>query len=173
MLFWFFVILTIMGIAVKNMAENISAKYGYGHNNDKKSKFVEFVWLNEELLEKIGNCMLFIGLMVTMASLAIIVISQLDVDAKHARNEQRYNSLIYKTQTESIRDEFGIVNKEYIDEVQNWNEELSEYQAYSNNPWVGIFYPKRVFDGFEIINLEDIKMRDKGLDESNIKISGK
>lgn len=81
-------------------------------------------------------------------------------DGSRASNEQRYKALIYKAQTESIRDEFGIVNKEYIDEVQSWNEYVAKYQAYSNDFWIGIFYPDRQYEGLKTINLEDIKIRD-------------
>lgn len=66
---------------------------------------------------------------------------------------------MYKVQAENIRDEFGIINKEYVDEVQAWNEDVSKIQAYSNNFWIGIFFPKRAYGGLETINLEDIKIR--------------
>ena len=73
---------------------------------------------------------------------------------------QQYNALMYKAETESIRDDFGIVNKEYIDEIQSWNEELAKNRAYSSNIWIGIFYPERTVNGLNIIDLEDIKIKE-------------
>lgn len=92
--------------------------------------------------------------------LIFIIVAQTQADGLRESNEQKYNALIYKAQTEAIRDEFGIVNKEYIDEVQAWNEDLAKYQSYAHNFWIGIFYPKRAYDGFEIIDLQSIRMKD-------------
>ncbi len=49
--------------------------------------------------------------------LIFIISQQISADGKKAVNEQVYNGLVYKAQTEAIRDEFGFVNKEYVDEI--------------------------------------------------------
>lgn len=156
MIFWIFVILTVLGIAVAVATGIVSEKYGY----DSKNQFVEFIYDNDEAIAGTGIIISFVAGLVAVIMLIFIIITQTSADGLRAKNEQRYEALIYKAQTESIRDEFGIVNKEYIDEVQSWNEDVAKYQAYSNSFWIGIFYPHRAFDGFETINLEDIKMRD-------------
>lgn len=71
---------------------------------------------------------------------------------------ERYKSLMYKAETEACRDEFGIVNKDYIDEVQNWNEDLSYNKAMQRDFWVGIFVPN-IYDEFELIDLNSIKYK--------------
>lgn len=135
MIFWIFVILTVVGI----VAGAIS-RY--------------------ELISVIGWITAVISGVVAVVMLICVICCQVSVEGYRASYEQRYNALIYKAQTESIRDEFGIVNKEYIDEVQAWNEDLAKYQTYSHNFWIGIFYPKRQYEGFEFIDLESIKMRE-------------
>lgn len=135
MLFWIFVILMVVGIVVGAIS-----RY--------------------ELISGLGWLIAVISGIVAAVMLICIIGCRVSVDGYRASYEQRYKSLVYKAQTESIRDEFGIVNKEYIDEVQAWNEDLAKYQTYSRNFWIGIFYPKRQYEGFEFIDLESIKMRE-------------
>lgn len=131
MIFWVFVILTVF--------------FGF------------VIYDNDEFASRI---IAVVPGIVSVVMLVFILNAQILADGYRASNEQRYEALIYKAQTESIRDDFGIVNKEYIDEVQSWNEDIAKYQSRSNSFWIGIFYPKRVFDGFETIDLEDIKISD-------------
>lgn len=138
MIFWIFVILTVAGIVVGIV--------GYQKNCGG--------------LATTGVLTAIISGVTAAVMLILIIGIWTSVDGYRASYEQRYNALIYKSQTESIRDEFGIVNKEYIDEVQAWNEDLAKYQTYSRNFWIGIFYPKRQYEGFEFIDLESIKMRE-------------
>ncbi len=158
MIFWIFVILMVLGIAVIVGIGKISEKRSY--KEEDNTKFVNFVYDNDEPIAFTSGAVAVIGGIAILFMIVAIIINQVSADGLRAKNEQRYNALIYKAQTESIRDEFGIVNKEYIDEVQSWNEDVAKNQAYSNSFWIGIFYPDRAYDGFETINLEDIKMRE-------------
>ena len=152
MIFWIFVILTVVGIAVIAATNVIGSSSG--------NKVQEFLYYNDEPFVYIGAIVAVISGLVAVIMLIMIIVVQTPADGLRASNEQKYNALVYKAQTEAIRDEFGIVNKEYIDEVQAWNEELAKNQSYAHNFWIGIFYPKRAFDGFEIIDLQRIRMRD-------------
>lgn len=158
MIFWIFVILVIMSVAAFIIVNRISDKYNY-FEKEKNSKFVNFIYHNSSPFFYISMTTMIIGGVVAAIMLCTIIESHVMANGLRAKNEQKYNTLIYKTQTESIRDEFGIVNKSYIDEIQKWNEDLAEYQSYSNNFWIGIFYPKCVYDEFEFIDLQDIKIR--------------
>lgn len=158
MIFWIFVILTVLGIAVCVATSKIINKYDY--REEKNTKFVNFIYHNDEpICCTFGATAVISGIIIFFMLIAIIA-SQASADGTRASNEQTYNALVYKSQTEAIRDEFGIVNKEYIDEVQAWNEYLAKYQSYSHNFWIGIFYPKRAYDGFEFIDLQSIRMKD-------------
>ena len=76
-----------------------------------------------------------------------------------ASNEERYKALIYKAQSYQSRDEFGIVNKSFIDEIQDWNEDVAEGKALQHDFWVGIFYPN-IYDNFETIDINSITYRE-------------
>lgn len=145
MIFWFFVGLTFLGIGILKIQNKCIEKY------DCREK--ETITITGVVVAVLSGAIAFFML------IAIAAI-QISVDGDKAMWEQRYKALIYKSQTESIRDEFGIVNKEYIDEIQKWNEDLAKRQSYSHNIWISIFYPKRKYDGLEFIDLENIKMRD-------------
>lgn len=107
----------------------------------------------------IGKIMAILAFVIVACMLIIIVDKHITATGERAANVQRYNALIYKAQTESIRDEFGIVNKEYIDEIQAWNEEFARYQVYSQNLWISIFYPEK-YEGCALIELESIEMKE-------------
>lgn len=159
MIFWIFVILTVVCIAFIVATNKISNKYDY-REREKNTKLVDFVYYNDEPIYWTSGITAVVSGIVIFCMLIEIIVSQTQADGLRASNEQRYNALVYKSQTEAIRDEFGIVNKEYIDEVQAWNEELAENRSYAHNFWIGIFYPKRAYDGFEIIDLQSIRMKD-------------
>ena len=159
MIFWIFLILTVVCIGVIVATNKISDKYDY-HEREKNTKLVYFTYRNDEPIYWVSGATAVISGIVIICMLIGIIASNISADGLRASNEQRYNALVYKSQTEAIRDEFGIVNKEYIDEVQAWNEDLTKYQSYSHNFWIGIFYPKRAYDGFEIIDLQSIRMKD-------------
>lgn len=157
MIFLVFIILTILGIGIVVAHGKICEKYDYkGENN---TKFVSFVWNNDEPIIITGLIVAVLSGLIAFCLLFAIATVQITADGDKAVMEQRYKALVYKSQTESIRDEFGIVNKEYIDEIQEWNENLAKYQSFSHNIWISIFYPKRKYDGLEVIDLESIKMK--------------
>lgn len=135
MVFWFLAMLTVAGIGV-------GVKFDCGD------------------VGIVGTLVGIISGIFTVILLIMIISANATAGGDRASMEQRYEALIYKAHTEAIRDEFGIVNKEFVDEVQAWNEELAKYQAYSHDFWIGVFYPQRVYDGLEFIKLENIKMKE-------------
>ncbi len=156
MLFWIFVILIFLGLTLMLFAFWIGTKNRKKQSNSASSIFVE-----------VGETICYIGIwtagisgVIAALMLIFIICQQISADGKKAVNEQVYNGLIYKAQTEAIRDEFGFVNKEYVDEVQAWNQNLAKYRAYSQNFWIGIFYPERVAEGLEFIDFDNIRMKD-------------
>lgn len=157
MLFFIALFLFIISIIACIFVRYINNKYGY--DNDLKG-FKSFVWYHSEGLTYItGGLIAFFSLVLVIMT---IILSQnyISAEADKAMNQELYNSLIYKAETESIRDDFGIVNKEYIDEVQNWNTDLVGYQTITHNFWIGIFYPDW-YDEFETIDLKKIEMKEE------------
>ncbi len=95
------------------------------------------------------------------AIISIIVISVNCIGSEGVRlaYEQRYESLIYKAKTESIRDEFGVINKDYIDEIQEWNENVVKLKNWEKDFWIGIFVPN-IYGEFETIDLSEISYKE-------------
>lgn len=156
MIFWIFVILIVLAIALIVATEKASDEYSYGKDN---KKFVKFAYHNDETICFISGAIAIISGIVAVMMLIFIIIAHTSADGCKASNEQRYQALIYKAQTESIRDEFGIINKEYIDEVQNWNEDIAKCKSYQRDFWIGIFFPN-IYDDLETIDLEQINFKE-------------
>jgi len=91
-----------------------------------------------------------IGIAVVVMSLCLCV-EYSTVDANIAKNEELYKAITYKVESEACKDELGLLSKEIIDEVQEWNKDVLYYQNVQDDFWIGIFYPD-VFDGFETID---------------------
>lgn len=155
MVFWIFVILSVLGTALLVIRAIVNNLYD---EKKKYPKFVEFFYWEEDFLFPISIFTMII-LFIFVLMLIAIINAYVLADAERAAKEQQYQALVYKAQTESIRDEFGIINKEYIDEIQTWNQELAKYQSYSHNFWIGIFFPKQIYDGLEFIDWESVRMR--------------
>ena len=138
MLFWIFVIGLLAGIVLYIAS-------------GKCQKFYDYDAVGAVLIITCG-IMFFI-------MLTIIVCNNICYLGEKSAYEQRYESLIYKAKTKTIRDRFGIVNKEYIDEIQDWNEMIAKGKSLQRDFWVGIFVPN-IYDGFEVIDLDEINYRE-------------
>ena len=139
MIFWIFVIALVIGIILFALSENCSFFYS---------------------CDSFAIADIYISIIVIAIMGVIIVATHVTANGEKLANEQRYDSLIYKADTESIRDEFGIVNKEYIDEVQAWNEDVVKYKEWQRDLWIGIFIPN-IYDDFETIDLESIQFKEQ------------
>lgn len=84
----------------------------------------------------------------------VLVLPRFEDSGAKARDEQIYKSLVYKAENADIRDEFGLLNKEYLDEVQEWNSNLAKNKSMQHNFWIGIFYPQ-YSDELDFINIEN------------------
>lgn len=129
MLFWLFVILGVVGVV-------ISIKYEF-----------------EIGLSTIGAIIGFICSIAVVISLICIAVDYTTVDATIEKYNVRYETLCYKMESENIRDEFGLLNKEIIDDIQGWNEDIVFKQKIQDNFWVGIYYPN-IYNQFKAIPLK-------------------
>lgn len=137
MIFWIFVIIAVAGYI------------GYA-----------VAYLCENDMGTIFGIIAAITTGVTAILLIPIIVNNVTAIGEKTILEQRYDALTYKSQTESIRDEFGIVNKDYIDEVQEWNEDIASNQRMQRDFWLGIFIPN-IYDDFELIDLDSIQYREE------------
>lgn len=139
MIFWIFVIVTVVGVVL------LFADYYFG--------------IDSFALGASASITSVVSGIIAVIMLIIIILNNLGAQGTKLSNQQTYDSLIYKSQTESIRDEFGIVNKEYIDEVQAWNEDIAKYKNWQRDFWIGIFVPN-IYDEFETIDLRSIQYKE-------------
>lgn len=81
----------------------------------------------------------------------ILCCQYIGIDARVEKDFEIYNAIEYKVTSGACRDELGLLSKEVIDEVQNWNKYVKYYQTVQDDFWIGIFYPN-VFDQFKTID---------------------
>lgn len=113
MLFWLCLILLAVFIALSIVSGAIEDKLGYSLKYWKRAVSGLAAAIN--VVSIVASAMLGITVVIMLIAIACVNVS----GAGYATsNEQKYEALLYKARTESIRDEFGIVNKEYVDEVQ-------------------------------------------------------
>lgn len=138
----------IMAIVVGEVMNRAADRYYM--SREKATKFEEFCYQNRE----------YTFIPVSIIVLAVIILSGMTIgiiaetiqaDALKASYTETYNSLIYKMESTTCRDEFGFLNKEVIDEVTEWNETISYNKIAQDNIWVGCFIPN-IYDDFELID---------------------
>ena len=142
MLFWLFLVALIIGV-ILIIVGNVSWD----------SKKHPFLWNNDCDIESVGKVVAVISGIIVAIMIFILCGQYMSVDAYLEKNRETYKALTYKIENNSCRDEFGLLSKELIDEVQEWNQDVRYYQKIQRNFWVGIFYPN-VYDEFETIGYE-------------------
>ena len=133
MLFWLFIILFVVGIILY--------------------KVFEF-----EFLGDFGYFISIISGLAVIISLFIIIGEYTTMDSYLEKTREQYKAITYKIESDSCRDEFGLLNKEVIDEIQEWNKDVRFYQNIQDNFWLGIYYPN-VFDEFGTIDYESFEKK--------------
>ena len=145
MLFWLCLIILIIGIGLI-AAGCIDWDY-------KKNKLFDFLYDNDDTLKFIGGIATFISGFIMVIIITILCCMYIDIDARVEQSKETFDAITYKVESGACRDEFGLLNKEVIDEIQEWNESIIYNQKMQNDFWVGVFYPN-VYDQFETIDYE-------------------
>ena len=142
MLFWLFVIALVVGI--------ILIVLGYRHWDYDKHRWL---YRNDDALLETGVITVVISCILLLIMIFILICQHSSSNAILQQNKERYNALTYKVESGACRDEFGLLSKEIVDEIQEWNEDVVYRKEMQNNFWIGIFYPD-IYDGFETIDYE-------------------
>ena len=137
MIFWIFVILTVLGI----VGGIFASEYDF------------------ECLSVLGWIVGVISGIVAAIMLIVIIGTHCTADAQVELWKEQYKALTYKLESGACRDEFGLLNKEIIDEIQDWNQDAVYNKRIQKDFWMGIFYPN-VFDEFETIDYERYQSKD-------------
>lgn len=134
MVFWIFVILTI----VIFIAAYVSWK------NDNENATVNWI------LASIIPCA------VSLVMLIIIIVSATEAKSVKASYEKRYEVLTYQTEQCMYNNDNEVGKKELMNQVMSWNSDLAYYKTIQRNFMVGIFYPD-IYDDFEFIDYTNMK----------------
>lgn len=127
-----------------------------------------FALLANLLKEKYEHEELFILSIVTSSAFGVIALVLLIIiiavnvggTGRHAALKEKYKALTYKARTEEVKDEFGLLSKDYVDEVQEWNVSIASRKKLQRDFWVGIFYPN-IYDDIDTIDLSEITYRER------------
>lgn len=87
-----------------------------------------------------------------------VAIGNVSADAQEAELKETQRALKYKLESGSCRDEFGLLSKGFIDEIQEWNEDIVYYKEAQDDFWIGIFIPD-IYDDFETIDYNEFVSR--------------
>ena len=89
--------------------------------------------------------------------LFILVTNYMCSNYQEMKLTTEYESLCYKAHSLNTRDEFGILNKEYIDEIQQWNIKVKEGKYWQDHLWWGVFNPD-IYNSVDVIDLWSVEM---------------
>lgn len=133
MLFWLFVIVMVVGILLIILDAH-------------------FLYKND-LTFDIGMPMAVMGFVAVLISILIIAFSCIGLDAKVEKYNARYESLVYQYENDIYENDNDLGKKELMDDIQEWNEDLSYYKEMQYDFWLGIYYPN-IYDQFEKVELK-------------------
>ena len=133
MLFWLFVIVMVVGIFLIIL----DAHFLYKNN----------------LTFDIGMTMALVGFVAVLTSSLIILLSHIGLDAKVERSNARYESLVYQYENNIYDNDNDLGKKELMDDIQEWNEDVSYYKELQYDFWLGIYCPN-IYDQFEKVELK-------------------
>ena len=142
MLFWLFVIALVVGIGFIVIG-----------NYDWDSEKHYFLYENDYNFSIIGGWTTGISGAILVIMLVVLCSNHISINNRIDVNKELYKAIEYKVTSGACRDELGLLSKEVIDEVQEWNKDVVYYQTVQDDFWIGIFYPN-VFDQFETIDYE-------------------
>lgn len=116
-----------------------------------ENKLRKFLYQNDDIIEYSGWVTVVVSGIIMTIMIIIFACNYIGVNAQVEKAKERYNAIAYKVESGACRDEFGLLNKEVIDEIQDWNEHVTYYKNFQKDFWVGIFVPN-VYDQFETID---------------------
>ena len=135
MLFWLFVIITVVGMELLVLSDRTT-------DYDKS-----------ELELGIGSLLTIVGCVMILLSTLIMTINYIGINAKVERYHARYESLVYQYENDIYENDNDIGKKELMDDIQEWNEDVSYYKELQYDFFLGIYCPN-IYDQFEKIELK-------------------
>lgn len=130
MIFWLSIIIFAVGVIIL-IANRIGEALSYEYEYSNASSFIL----------SFGVVISFISVIWFLVTGLILLLTQTNITATRHANAEKYKALTYKLESNACRYQFGLLNKEIIDEVQDWNTGIVYYKSMEDNFWMGIYYP--------------------------------
>lgn len=133
MLFWFFVILTILGIVTM-----------FIYNNTR---------FDSDGLYVTGGVFIIIGVIGLVISLIVMMCTLTAPKADIASLNAQYEVIVYQYKNDIYESDNDIGKRELLVEITDWNKKIAMMQELQDNFWLGIYVPD-IYDQFELVDLE-------------------
>lgn len=145
MLFLLCLIVLIIGIGLVVVGN----KKWFDTRNENKVR--KFLYQNNDTIKNSGWVTVVVSGFIMAIMIIVFVSNYIGINAQVEKTKERYNAITYKVESGACRDEFSLLNKEVIDEIQDWNESITYHKNIQKDFWIGIFIPN-VYDQFETID---------------------
>ena len=100
-----------------------------------------------------------ISLIILLIMIGVCVINNATAVSDNCEMLETQKALEFKLENADIRDEFGLLNKSFVDDVETYNKKIVRYKVNSENPWLSAFYPKKTIEGCERIDYERFSVK--------------
>lgn len=126
---------------------------GFKYWNPNKSRASKFLFEHDSIFQNLGSVMMLINGTIVFIIIFSLSCTYASAGANAERLKEEYKAISYKANS----DDFGLSNKEVVDEIQEWNMALVYYQETRKNIWIRIFYPD-VYGEMDTIEYENLKI---------------
>lgn len=126
---------------------------GFKYWNPNKSRASKFLFEHDAFFQNLGSVMMLINGIIVLIIVLGLSCTYASAEANAEKLKEEYKAILYKANS----DDFGLSNKEVVDEIQEWNMTLVYYQEMRKNIWIRIFYPD-VYGEMDTIEYENLKI---------------
>lgn len=126
---------------------------GFKYWDSNKSRASKFLFEHDSIFQNLGSVMMLINGIIVFIIVFGLSCTYASAGANAERLKEEYKAILYKANS----DDFGLSNKEVVDEIQEWNMTLVYYQETRKNIWIRIFYPD-VYGEMDTIEYENLKI---------------
>lgn len=126
---------------------------GFKYWNPNKSRASKFPFEHDAFFQNLGSVMMLINGIIVLIIVLVLSCTYASAGANAEKLKEEYKAILYKANS----DDFGLSNKEVVDEIQEWNMTLVYYQETRKNIWIRIFYPD-VYGEMDTIEYENLKI---------------
>ena len=88
-----------------------------------------------------------------LIEIIVLAVNYIGVDGYIQRMNTRHDMLVYQYENDIYENDNDLGKKELMDDIQEWNEDLSYYKELQYDFWLGIYCPN-IYDRFEKIELK-------------------